>query len=40
MHREIAPLKAADDAKIVDSSEMNIEEVVDTIECLAKNAGL
>jgi cytidylate kinase len=40
MHREIAPLKAADDAKIVDSSEMNIEEVVDTIECLATNAGL
>lgn len=27
MHREIAPLKVADDAVVIDSSEMNIEEV-------------
>ncbi len=31
MHREIAPLKQADDAKLVDTSDMNIEQVVDTI---------
>ncbi len=31
MHREIAPLKQADDAKLVDTSDMTIEEVVDAI---------
>ena len=31
MHREIAPLKAADDAKILDSSDLNIDEVVQAI---------
>ena len=31
MHREIAPLKQAEDAVLVDSSEMTIEEVVDRI---------
>lgn len=31
MHREIAPLKVADDAVVIDSSEMNIEEVTDAI---------
>ncbi len=31
MHREISPLRAADDAVTVDSSEMTIDEVVDTI---------
>lgn len=30
-HREISPLKQADDAILVDSSEMTIDEVVDTI---------
>lgn len=31
MHREISPLKKADDAVLVDSSEMSVEEVVKTI---------
>lgn len=31
MHREIAPLKQAEDAVLVDSSDMTIEEVVETI---------
>ena len=31
MEREIAPLKQADDAVLVDSSDMTIEEVVDAI---------
>ncbi len=31
MHREIAPLKQAEDARLVDTSDMSIEEVVDTI---------
>ena len=31
MHREIAPLKQAVDARLVDTSDMSIEEVVDTI---------
>ncbi len=30
-HREISPLKQADDAILVDSSEMNIDQVVETI---------
>lgn len=34
MNREIAPLKRAEDAVVIDSSEMSIEEVVDAIlEC-------
>ncbi len=31
MHREIAPLKQADDAILLDSSDMNIEQVVEAI---------
>ena len=31
MHREMSPLRQADDAVLVDSSEMNIEEVVAAI---------
>ena len=31
MHREIAPLKQAEDATLVDTSDMTIDEVVDTI---------
>ena len=31
MNREIAPLKKAEDAILVDSSEMTIEQVVETI---------
>lgn len=31
MHREASPLKQAEDAVLVDSSEMNIDEVVDAI---------
>lgn len=37
MHREIAPLKQAPDAIYLDSSEMNIEEVVQKICALIKN---
>lgn len=36
MNREIAPLKVAEDAVVIDSSEMNIEEVTNTIVSLAK----
>ena len=35
-HREISPLKQADDAILVDSSEMTIDEVVNTIIDLCK----
>ena len=31
MHRETSPLRQAEDAVLVDSSEMNIDEVVDAI---------
>ena len=31
MHREIAPLKQAEDARLVDTSDMNIDQVVETI---------
>ena len=31
MHRDIAPLKQADDAILIDTSDMTIEEVVDKI---------
>lgn len=36
MNREIAPLKQAEDAVLVDSSNMSIDEVVDTIKSLCK----
>ena len=36
MNREIAPLKQADDAVLVDSSNMNIDEVVEAIKNLCK----
>ena len=36
MHREVAPLKQAEDAILVDSSYMTIEEVVDRIVGIAK----
>lgn len=36
MHRDISPLKQAEDAVLVDTSEMTIEEVVDTIVSLAE----
>lgn len=41
MHREIAPLKAAEDAVMLDSSELNIDEVVEAIyEYAEKCRGL
>lgn len=40
MHRAIAPLKAAEDAKILDSSDLTIDEVVDAIYRMAVDAGL
>jgi len=36
MHREVAPLRQAEDAVLVDSSDMTIEEVADTICRLCK----
>lgn len=36
MNRETSPLKQAEDAVLVDSSEMNIDEVVDTIHNIYK----
>lgn len=36
MHREVAPLRQAEDAQVFDSSYMTIEEVVATIEGLCK----
>ena len=38
MHREISPLCQAEDAVLVDSSDMTIEEVVDAILNLVKKA--
>ena len=40
MHREIAPLKVAGDAKVLDSSDLTIEEVVDRMYQMALEAGL
>ncbi|MBP5260699.1 MAG: (d)CMP kinase, partial [Clostridiales bacterium] len=39
MNREIAPLKQAEDAVLVDSSYMTIDEVADRIISLAADAG-
>ena len=36
MHREMSPLKKAEDAVLVDSSQMNIEEVVEAIRKIVK----
>ena len=35
-HRAIAPLKQADDAVLVDTSEMNLEQVLETLENIVK----
>lgn len=40
MHREIAPLKAAEDAQVLDSSDMDIDQVVDAIYRMAVSAGI
>ena len=37
MNRDVSPLKQADDAVLLDSSDMTIDEVVDKIVSLAKN---
>ena len=39
MTREISPLKQADDAVLVDSSYMTIDEVVQTVVNLIENAN-
>lgn len=39
MHRDISPLKQADDAVLLDSSDMNIEEVTDAIIKIFKDAS-
>ena len=42
MNREISPLKQADDAVLVDTSDMNIEQVVDALKKIIndKKAGI
>ncbi len=35
-HREIAPLKQADDAVLVDTSDMNLEQVLEALETIVK----
>ncbi len=40
MHRKIAPLRAAEDAVVVDSSDMNIEQVMEAICQIAVSRGL
>lgn len=39
MHRDISPLKQAEDAVLLDSSEMTIEEVADAVIALCDKAG-
>ena len=39
-HRKVSPLKAAEDAVMLDSSDLNIDEVVEAIYEQAKKAGL
>lgn len=39
MHRDIAPLRAAEDAQVLDSSDLNIDEVVEEIYRMAVRAG-
>ena len=38
MHRDISPLRQAEDAVLLDSSDMNIEEVTDAIMRIFNNA--
>ena len=40
MNRDIAPLKQAEDAVFLDSSDMTIDQVVDAILMTAKERGL
>lgn len=40
MHRENSPLKQAKDAVLVDSSEMTVEQVIETIKDIARRKGL
>ncbi|MGN0351175.1 MAG: (d)CMP kinase, partial [Roseburia sp.] len=37
MHRETSPLKQAEDAILLDSSEMNVDEVVEAILKICEN---
>lgn len=39
MHREISPLCRAEDAKLVDSSDLTIEQVTDAILRICREAG-
>ena len=39
MNRKIAPLKQAEDAVVVDSSDMTIEEVVERIQEICAQKG-
>ena len=38
MHRDISPLKQADDAVLVDSSDMGIDEVVEAFKTVINKA--
>ena len=39
MHREVSPLKQAEDAVVVDTSDMTVEEVIARITGLCENGG-
>lgn len=39
MHREVSPLRQAEDAVLVDTSEMSVEEVITAITRLCREAG-
>ena len=38
MHREISPLRQAEDAVLLDTSDMNIEQVVSAMRDIINNA--
>lgn len=40
MNRSVAPLKPADDAILIDSTQMNIEEVLESVQTMARERNL
>ena len=40
MNRSVAPLKPADDAILIDSTQMSIEEVLETVQTMARERNL
>ena len=39
MHRELSPLRQADDAVLLDTSKMTLQEVLDELESMVEDAG-